>query len=123
MQIRTTHKTMVFRRPFLMRYFDQTLPAGTYEVVTEEEQLEGLSFLASRRLQTYIYRRSPSPKSGSVSTTYVVDPDDLAAAFIRDEHEDEVLEVVDATAKHATKELSAEVHRAAGDGMLEGPKP
>ena len=123
MTIRTTKKTMVFHEPFLMLYFDQALPAGTYEVVTEEEQLEGISFLAYRRLQTYIYRRTPPPKAG-LAPTHTVDPDDLEAAFMRDGNGDHAQETVDATAKHATKELSAEVHRAAaGDGILEGPKP
>ena len=83
MLIRTTQEAMVFRHPLLMRYFDQTLPAGTYQVVTEEEQLEGISFLAYRPLQTYIYRQS-SPSQTGLAPTYVVDPDDLAAALIRD---------------------------------------
>jgi hypothetical protein len=100
MPIRTTQNTMVFRHPFLMRYFDQTLPAGTYEVVTEEEQLEGISFLAYRLLQTYIYRRS-SPSQTGLAPTYVVDPDDLAAALARDGNGDYAPEKVDLAARQS----------------------
>jgi hypothetical protein len=119
MTIRTTKKTMVFHEPFLMQYFDQELPAGTYEVVTEEEQLEGISFLAYRRLQTYIYRRSPPPKSG-LAPTYAVDPYDLEAAFIRDGNGHHAREAVDCSTRESLDALPAEFDRASDDGMFIG---
>lgn len=122
MPIRTTQKTMIFHHPFLMKYFDQALSAGTYEVVTEEEQLEGLTFLAYRRLQTYIYRQSPPPKTG-MAPTYVVDPDDLAAAFARDAHEGKAPETVVLPVKQSLRALPAEFDRASDDGMFIGSKP
>ena len=119
MTIRTTRKTIVFHDSFLMPYFDQALPAGTYEVVTEEEQLEGISFLAYRRLQTYIYRRSPPPKS-RLAPTYVVDPDDLEAAFIRDGNGDHAQDAVDCSSRESPEPLPAEFDRASDDGMIIG---
>jgi len=119
MTIRTTKKTMVFHEPFLMAYFDQALPAGTYEVVTEEEQLDGISFLAYRRLQTYIYRRTPPPKTG-LAPTYTVDPDDLEAAFMRDGNGDHAQETVDCSTSEPLEGLTAEFDRASDDGMLIG---
>lgn len=83
---RTTRNTMVFRRPFHIQWIDHALPSGSYEVLTEEEQLHGTSFLAYRRLQTYIYRHSSANQKG-LEQSYDVDPEDLAAAFARDSME------------------------------------
>jgi len=116
---RTTKKTMVFLQPFLMPYFDQALPAGTYEVVTEEVQLEGISFLAYRRLQTYIYRRSPPPKTG-LAPTHIVDPCDLEAAYIRHGNGDNAPETADLATSHSLQALPAEFDRASDDGMFIG---
>lgn len=119
MPIRTTQKTMIFRHPFLMQYFDQALPAGSYEVVTEEESLEGLTFLAYRRLQTYIYRQSPPPRTG-LAPTYVVDPEDLATAFLRDGNGDNAPETV---ASPVNDSLPSEFDRASDDVISVGTKP
>ena len=83
MTVRTTRSTMVFRRPFHIQWIDHALPPGSYEVVTKEEELHGISFLAYRRLQTYIYRQS-NAKRKVFEQSYDVDPEDLAAAFARD---------------------------------------
>jgi hypothetical protein len=74
---------MIFRRPFHIQWIDHAFPSGYYEVVTEKEQLHGISFLAYRRLQIYIYRQSSSNQTG-LEWSYDVDPEDLAAAFARD---------------------------------------
>ena len=84
MTIRTLTKTVVFEKPFLLPSIDRALPAGDYEVVSEEELLEGLSFPAYRRLQTYIHRR-PTPDQKGLAPSYVVDPTDLDAALARDQ--------------------------------------
>jgi hypothetical protein len=44
MTTRTTSRTIVFRRPFLLRGFDSEQPAGVYVIDTEEKLLESLSF-------------------------------------------------------------------------------
>ena len=49
--------TISFRSPFTLPGLDKTYPAGTYEVATDEEQLD-LSFAAFRRIETRI--RLPS---------------------------------------------------------------
>lgn len=83
MTIRTNKTIVTFKRPFLLEYIGRTLPAGNYEVVTEEELLEGLSFYAYRKLQTYIHRQS-TPDQKSLAQSYVVDPDELDDAIERD---------------------------------------
>jgi hypothetical protein len=47
--IRTTTKTVRFRRPFCLKGVDRLLPPADYRVMTDEELIEGLSFPAYRR--------------------------------------------------------------------------
>jgi len=54
MTIRSRRETVVFRHPFQIRGVDRVLPAGSYEVITDEEMIEGLSFAAFRRVATMI---------------------------------------------------------------------
>lgn len=83
MTVRTQKKIVTFKKAFLLEYIGKTLPAGKYEVVTEDELLEGLSFYAYRRLQTFIHRQS-APGQKSLAQSYVVDPDELDDAIERD---------------------------------------
>jgi hypothetical protein len=54
MTIRSRHETVTFRHPFHIHGVERLLPAGSYEVVTDEEMIEGLSFAAWRRVATMI---------------------------------------------------------------------
>jgi hypothetical protein len=54
MSIRSRRETVTFKHPFCMRGVDRVLPAGRYEVVTDEEMIEGLSFASWRRVATMI---------------------------------------------------------------------
>ena len=54
MTIRSRRETVTFRHPFRIRGVDRVLPAGSYEVITDEEAIEGLSFAAFRRVATMI---------------------------------------------------------------------
>ena len=44
----------MFRHPFRIRGIERVLPAGAYEVITDEEAIEGLTFSAYRRVATMI---------------------------------------------------------------------
>ena len=70
---------MMFDRPFRLAGIDKPFPAGTYDFATEEEQLDGASFPAFRRLQTYVTRRATHCSSGA-ETAIVVDLDELTRA-------------------------------------------
>ena len=50
MTIRLPREAATFRHPFRIRGMERFLPAGACEVVTAEEAIEGLSFLAKRRI-------------------------------------------------------------------------
>jgi hypothetical protein len=54
MTIRSRRESVTFKHPFRIRGIERLLPAGAYEIVTDEETIEGLSFLAWRRIATMI---------------------------------------------------------------------
>jgi hypothetical protein len=90
MDIRTRREKITFRRPFLLQVIGRSLPAGTYEVITDEELIEGLSFPVYRRVSTMVFAPATPPSSAIEMLT--VDPHELAAALERDTSSD-----VDAT--------------------------
>jgi hypothetical protein len=55
MSIRTTETTVTFNHPFNLQAFDGSLPAGTYRLVIDEEEIDGLSFIAYRRVATMLH--------------------------------------------------------------------
>ena len=54
MTIRSRREVVTFKHPFRIRGIERELPAGAYEVITDEESIEGLSFAAFRRVATMI---------------------------------------------------------------------
>ena len=52
MTIRSRREIVTFKHPFQIRGIDRLLPAGSYEVITDEEMIEGLSFASFRRVAT-----------------------------------------------------------------------
>ena len=54
MATRTTTSRVTFFRPFKLAGMERVQPAGSYVIETDSEQLDGLSFAAFRRAQTYI---------------------------------------------------------------------
>lgn len=54
MTTRSRREVVTFRHPFRIRGIERLLPAGTYDVVTDEETIDGLSFPAWRRVATMI---------------------------------------------------------------------
>jgi hypothetical protein len=78
---RCTSVDVTFAHPFSLPGVEGTVPAGTYRIDTDEEPIDGLSFLAWRRLATFI--RIPVRRSGTVES-FLIDPKSLAAAVARD---------------------------------------
>lgn len=83
MTIRTTRKTVIFSNPFSLEGVGRILPAGTYEVVTDQELIDGLSFPIYRRVATMIMAPTQSPRASSVEML-TIEPVDLAVAIERD---------------------------------------
>ncbi|NLS07258.1 hypothetical protein HGP14_28615 [Rhizobium sp. P32RR-XVIII] len=51
---RTTETEITFARPFALSSLMVPLEAGTYRLIVEEEEIEGLSFSAFRRTNTQL---------------------------------------------------------------------
>lgn len=84
MTIRTSEKTVTFRKPFVLGGLDEVLPAGDYSVETDEELLDGVSFPAYRRILTviHLHEKSNNPHR---TRTMTIDPNELDAALMRDQ--------------------------------------
>ena len=68
MTIRSRRETVTFKHPFRIRGIERLLPAGAYEVITDEEAIEGLTFAAYRRIATMIV----VPAEGARNSTEIV---------------------------------------------------
>ena len=77
MTTRTRRETISFVRSFRIKGIDRLLPAGAYEVITDEEMIEGLSFASFRRVATMIM--VPAPR-GSAIEMISIDPAELGDA-------------------------------------------
>jgi len=83
MSTRSTESTVRFSRPFCLSQIDEVQPAGSYQMVTEEEPLEGLSFVAFHRVRTLLYLPATA-RAGQTRQVVEVDPSELAAAVVAD---------------------------------------
>jgi hypothetical protein len=82
MLTQTHRQTVTFRRPFLLQDVGRQLPASSYEVVTTEELIEGLSFPAYHRVATTML--VPAQSYQATIEMLTIDPLSLAAARDRD---------------------------------------
>ena len=76
---RSRRETVTFRHPFRIKGIDRQLQAGAYEVVTDEELIEGLSFASFRRTATMIMVPAAPPHQKSIEMISI-DSADLAEA-------------------------------------------
>ena len=66
MTTRSRRETVHFKHPFRINGIDRLLSPGAYEVVTDEEMIEGLSFPCFRRVATMIMVPGAPPRHASV---------------------------------------------------------
>jgi hypothetical protein len=79
MTMRSRRETITFKHPFRIKGIDRLLPAGAYEVITDEEMIEGLSFAVFRRVATMIMVSAAAPRSSTMEMVSI-SPIDLADA-------------------------------------------
>lgn len=84
MTMRTTRTVRTFNEPFAVSGLDERLPAGVYNIDTDEELIEGLSFLAYRRIRTVLYVPG-NPCKNVPMQLLTVDPRELDAALEQDQ--------------------------------------
>lgn len=78
---RTTIRRVTFKAPFTLKGIAEPFAAGAYDIESEEELMQDLSFIAYRRIATAIYLPAGSPLPARIVS---IDPDDLEAALARD---------------------------------------
>jgi hypothetical protein len=66
MTMRSRRETITFKHSFQIKGIDRVLPPGAYEVITDEEMIEGLSFASFRRVATLIMVPAASPRSSAM---------------------------------------------------------
>jgi hypothetical protein len=76
--MRTTREMMTFDLPFSLGGAERQYPAGTYTIETDEVLVEGLSFLAYRRVATTIYLPLSHSAAGSMQAVAIT-PQELEA--------------------------------------------
>ena len=81
--MRHTSLEITFQHPASLKGLERAVAPGTYRVDVEEERIEGLSFLAYRRLATFLRLPLPGQGAGS-SQVHLVDPKELEQALARD---------------------------------------
>ena len=79
MTMRSRRETVTFKHPFRIKGIDHLLPPGAYEVITDEEMIEGLSFASFRRVATMITVPAAPPRTSTVERISI-NPVDLADA-------------------------------------------
>lgn len=80
---KTADSLVTFRHPFMLRDVVGIQPPGTYQVETVELAIDGLSFVAFRRISTTI--TLPALGTSGAQRQFVeIDPADLTAAQSRD---------------------------------------
>lgn len=84
MTIRTSETMATFLHPFMMSSIDGVMPAGTYRIVMDEEEIPGLSFLAFRRVSTMLHVPAISKFRGP-NQLVPVDQSELDEALAKDE--------------------------------------
>ncbi len=83
MAMRSKETTLTFSKAFALSDVDRPLPAGTYRVVIDDEDISGLSFLAFRRIATMLHVPAITTLGGPAEM-FLVNPAELAAALEAD---------------------------------------
>jgi hypothetical protein len=83
MPARTSTVTVTFRHPFRLASLDDPLPAGSYRVEIDEDEVHGLSFVAYRRAATTLHTPALSAAKGPCQALPVT-AEELATALAAD---------------------------------------
>ena len=83
MLTRSTRSMVMFANDFTIGDSQRELPPGTYEILVEEELLQGLSFEAYRRTATYLMVQGRGSNAGQ-TTMRVITQEDLEHAIACD---------------------------------------
>ena len=84
MATRTTETSVTFRHPFALTSLDGTQPPGVDQLVVDEDEIDGLSFLAFRRTATMLHLPALAKVAARTHQVFLVDAEELASALEAD---------------------------------------
>lgn len=84
MTIRTSETTVTFAHPFHVSDAEQPLPAGTYQVLLDDEELPGVTFTSYRRVATTLMTPHVGAPRGQRRTALATNQTELDAALMKD---------------------------------------
>jgi hypothetical protein len=79
--IRTSETTITFRKSFSVGTMDRPQPAGTYRLVMDDDEVPGVSFVALRRIATFLHTPALSTAAQGKAEVFHVSANELAAAL------------------------------------------
>jgi hypothetical protein len=71
MTMRARREKVHFRHPFQIKGIDRLLPRGDYEIITDENMIEGIWFPSFRRIATLILIPGAAPHDSSNQTVSI----------------------------------------------------
>ncbi len=80
---RSSKSIVTFSNAFTIAGYSEALPAGDYEILVDEELIQGLSFLAYRRTATYLTVVGKGSRTGRIEMVSITEAD-LETALDRD---------------------------------------
>jgi len=83
---RTTHSIAHFAAPFVLGGLEGKLPAGDYDIDHDEELIDGMSWLAWRRVATFIHLTAIAA-AGATQKLVPIEPTFLDAALEQDQRQ------------------------------------
>ena len=87
MSTRTTQSVVHFSAPFALRGIDAVQPPGDYAIDQDEDLIDGVSWLAYRRVATFIHL--PAVSTNKMTAQLVeIDPAELEAALKQDREQE-----------------------------------
>jgi hypothetical protein len=91
--IRTSETTITFKQSFSLGTMDRPQPAGTYRLVMDDDEMPGISFVALRRIATFLHTPALSSPEKGKSEMFQIGASELAAALANDDraHKDQTL--------------------------------
>ena len=84
MNTRTKHTTVRFMAPFALNGVDEIQPPGDYAIDEDEELIDGVSWLAYRRVATFIHLPAISSTGRLKSQLVAIDHSVLEGALRED---------------------------------------
>jgi hypothetical protein len=84
MAVRTTETTVTFKNAFHFADAEDALPPGTYQLIVDDEELPGMTFMSYRRVATMLLVPRLGAPQEQRRTTLYLSQTELDAALMKD---------------------------------------